>query len=325
MRACILTTFAIVICSLTGLFFAMGFLHDVPLLGVLFLVSIIPSFLIIFVAYRRKNAYDLSEVDEFFDTQKVPIEVLVIAFTMGIFSTIPVAFIGIGTNYFMARFASHWVESFWLLVLWLAIETFIFVACVEEGAKLWVASSSIDRDSLNPFIAHPYGVVLYAMSCALGFAGIENVMYVFQENPTDSAWYVAIARAFMSVPLHGTTGVMIGVGLARRRYLHDKSYSIFRILLVPVLVHGFYDFLFVLPFRDGPFQERGRGHSLQTEKNTVDIGELVGFFYIINIIVVFVFILYARSEVRRLEADYKFYRDQKRAQQQQQQQPQQRV
>ena len=128
-------------------------------------------------------------------------------------------------------------------------------------------------------------------------------------EPSDAAWYLAIARALLSVPLHGTTGALIGVGMARKHFLHDKGQTIFRILLIPVLIHGLYDFIFVLPFRNGKYERSESTSNLTTEKNTVDIGNWVAVFYLFNCALVLFGILYAMNQADVLVEEFRVYKE----------------
>jgi len=305
MKSCILTTFVITIVGLSGIFFYSGYKSDRPMMGPLFLASIIPGFVILFVAYKRDTGNYGEDFESMMHSEKVPMEVLVLAFTFGIFSTMPVAIAGIYSNNVMRSLFQDRL-TFWELMAYMFVEVYIFVAAVEEGAKYFVARYSVKRDSLKVFINHPYGVVLYGLACALGFAGIENVMYVLEEEAkTQGGLYVAIARALLSVPLHGTTGALIGVGLARRLYLGEKKWNVFRVMLIPVIIHGTYDFVFMAPFRSGPFKEKEKGHELFTEENTVDLGENIGFIQLIAVLIVFFGAAYTKDQTKKLMEDYR--------------------
>lgn len=86
--------------------------------------------------------------------------------------------------------------------------------------------------------------IVYGVSVAVGFALLENVLYVME-----GGIQVALIRAVMSVPLHAFCGVFMGVF-----YGAAKKYSIMGLrgkaaaagwggFLIPVLIHGIYDAL----------------------------------------------------------------------------------
>ena len=82
----------------------------------------------------------------------------------------------------------------------------------------------------------------HSESAALGFAALENLLYVF-----DGGLEVALSRAIFSVPGHCADGVVMGCffGLAKQREAHgNKSGATSFYLLaffLPVIEHGFYD------------------------------------------------------------------------------------
>lgn len=84
--------------------------------------------------------------------------------------------------------------------------------------------------------------IVYGVSAAVGFAVLENIMYVAQYGlPT------AITRAFMAVPLHAFCGVFMGVfySYTKKAAIQGKSgfKSFILSLIVPMLIHGIYDTL----------------------------------------------------------------------------------
>ena len=91
---------------------------------------------------------------------------------------------------------------------------------------------------------------------SLGFAALENVLYVFE-----GGFGVALLRALTSVPGHTIFAVYMGYhyGVAKKAWCARKiplTIAGFAIsFILPVLIHGFYDFclsvgnwLFVIVF-----------------------------------------------------------------------------
>ena len=73
----------------------------------------------------------------------------------------------------------------------------------------------------------------------LGFAGIENVMYIMQ-----GGLELAVGRGIFAVPAHFFFAIFMGYffSLARFRYGNKKRY-LFLAYIIPVILHGTYDFL----------------------------------------------------------------------------------
>lgn len=118
------------------------------------------------------------------------------------------------------------------------LEFFIGVAAVEEAFK-YLALSTVRK---NPAFNYVFDGVVYAVAAALGFAALENVLYVL-----DGGLEVALTRAIFSVPGHCADGVVMGCffGLAHQREVAGNKVgarTYYRLaFLLPALEHGFYD------------------------------------------------------------------------------------
>ncbi|MEA3508496.1 MAG: PrsW family glutamic-type intramembrane protease [Synergistota bacterium] len=117
--------------------------------------------------------------------------------------------------------------------------SFVGIAMVEEGLK-WFA--------LRRYIAHPecdecYDGIVYGTSVALGFATLENLMYVVgAANPL----LIAGWRAVLAVPLHALCGLAMGYEAGRQKQVYGKVISLTRILALPVFAHGLYDLMLLM-------------------------------------------------------------------------------
>ena len=127
--------------------------------------------------------------------------------------------------------------------IYLAITTFFKVALVEEFSK-WIFLKKITWK--NKEFNYIYDAIVYAVFVALGFATIENILYVLGSEGGIS---IAILRAILSVPGHAFDGVFMGYyyGLAKQAKINDniklfKRNMIFS-LLIPVVFHFIFDYL----------------------------------------------------------------------------------
>ncbi len=118
---------------------------------------------------------------------------------------------------------------------------FVVVGGSEEGGKYLV----LKRRTWNePEFNCQFDGIIYAVFVSLGFALWENVQYVFSFGLG-----VALIRAITAIPGHACFGVFMGFfyGLARKfENYGDKGDSfLYRKLavLVPMFIHGFYDFV----------------------------------------------------------------------------------
>ena len=123
---------------------------------------------------------------------------------------------------------------------YLILDNFLIVAGAEEGGKHVVLKKGSWK---SPEFNYTYDAVVYATAVSLGFAAVENILYVM-----DGGFGVALMRALTSVPGHTVFGVFMGFyyGLAKKAEMRMDSAGMKRYLrlslIVPVLLHGFYDF-----------------------------------------------------------------------------------
>ncbi|UWG98006.1 PrsW family glutamic-type intramembrane protease [Dehalobacter sp. DCM] len=86
--------------------------------------------------------------------------------------------------------------------------------------------------------------IVYAVFASLGFAMVENIMYVvinFSANP-----YVGLSRGIFSVPTHVLLGVTMGYYLSLAKFSKDsksEKANLRKALIVPLVLHGFFDFI----------------------------------------------------------------------------------
>jgi protease PrsW len=80
--------------------------------------------------------------------------------------------------------------------------------------------------------------IVYAVFISLGFAAIENVMYVAQLGAQTG--YI---RAVVSVPAHALFGIVMGYYFGLARFSKSNTTLILRALFYPVLLHGIFDFI----------------------------------------------------------------------------------
>ena len=122
--------------------------------------------------------------------------------------------------------------------IYLFLNYLIRVGFVEEFSKwfvvIFVAYKSREFDEL-------YDGIVYSVFVSLGFAALENILYVFQYG-----YSTALLRAFLSVPGHACFGFLMGFFVGSARKAHNKGNAIFMIylllsLVVPSVIHGTFD------------------------------------------------------------------------------------
>jgi hypothetical protein len=83
--------------------------------------------------------------------------------------------------------------------------------------------------------------IVYVGSAAIGFALVENIMYVLQHGVS-----TGILRALTAVPLHTFTGVLMGYFVGIARCAPTPAYrnrNIWKGFIIAYVIHGAYDAL----------------------------------------------------------------------------------
>ncbi len=121
---------------------------------------------------------------------------------------------------------------------------FFKVALVEEFSKfIFIRFILYHNKNFN----EPFDGIVYAAMVGLGFATVENVLYVFQYGiPT------GIVRMFTAVPAHGCFAILMGYYLGRAKFTHRHEflYSVLALLTATVF-HGAYDYFWFISFVPG--------------------------------------------------------------------------
>ena len=186
---------------------------------VLIIAALLPAIVLLVYVYHKDKV------------EKEPVRLIARVFFLGVVAG-PVA--AIIETLLINTFESVLPSGIVLLVL----EFFVGVAMVEEALK-YLALSTVKN---NPAFNYVFDGIVYAVAAALGFAALENLLYVF-----DGGLEVALSRAIFSVPGHCADGVVMGCffGLAKQREAHGNKSgaTLFYVLafLLPVIEHGFYD------------------------------------------------------------------------------------
>ena len=191
---------------------------------------LIPAVLaIIPAAFLLIKVYKADKLD------KEPKGLLVSLIFLGILSTFAALITEVIGGKILLTFFSE--ES----LIYKILEYFIVVAVSEEGFKYLLLKK---RTWKSPFFNCSFDGVVYAVFVSLGFALWENISYVYQFGLA-----TAIVRALTAVPGHACFGVFMGIWYSaakRWSYRGDEGKAAscrFKAVLIPVLLHGAYDFL----------------------------------------------------------------------------------
>ncbi len=193
-------------------------------MSLLLLLAVLPGILLV------KHVYDLDEIE------KEPVPLIKSLLIGGALTCIPAGLL-------------EWVLDMPLGIvaepgsyLGDLLQNFIGIALVEELAKYFILKKKTWNSSE---FNYRFDGIVYAVSASMGFAILENIMYVMS---SDGGMMVALTRALLSVPGHGVFGIFMGYyyGAAKQCYNAGEEglSSALRKKAVwfPMLLHGFYDF-----------------------------------------------------------------------------------
>lgn len=123
-------------------------------------------------------------------------------------------------------------------------DAFFKVALVEEFSKFVFIRFILFR---NKNFNEPFDGIVYAAMVGMGFATLENILYVYQFGiPT------GIMRMFTAVPAHACFAILMGYYLGRAKFIHHKKlyYSLLALISATVF-HGLYDYFLFITFVPG--------------------------------------------------------------------------
>jgi RsiW-degrading membrane proteinase PrsW (M82 family) len=171
-----------------------------------------PVFILVHLAWTR-------------DRFREPLGNVAMYLLFGALSVVPVLLVGGVVETLLPSVAEHPLDHL--------VSAFVGVALVEEGGKLLLLRLRARRDA---HLDEPFDWVVYAVSVSLGFAAVENILYVLTHG-AETGWL----RAFTAVPCHALFGTVMGARLALRAGTHGRVGWSWSSLLLPVFWHGAYD------------------------------------------------------------------------------------
>lgn len=159
--------------------------------------------------------------------EKEPFRLLLFALIAGGLTVIPILF--------LEGFLDKFTNSFPGL-LSAAWKAFVVAAFSEELFKYIALYLLIWK---SPEFNEKFDGIVYATYISLGFAAVENILYVMEGGIG-----TGIMRALTAIPAHAIFGVTMGFyfGLAKF-YLKQRTELKWKALAFPILLHGIYDFI----------------------------------------------------------------------------------
>lgn len=168
--------------------------------------------------------------------EREPLSLLITSFIYGCLSTILTLSISYPVNLLILTKEDDVIQQF--------VNAFFKVALIEEFSKfVFVRFILFNNKNFN----EPFDGIVYAVIVSMGFATIENIIYVFQFG-----FATGIMRLFTAVPAHAAFGILMGYFLGRAKFTHQKNlYLSLVALLIPTLFHGSYDYFWFISYVPG--------------------------------------------------------------------------
>lgn len=161
-------------------------------------------------------------------------EAIWVAFGLGVIVAVPIA----AAEYLIALPFQGLVN----IPLFSAVKAFAIAAVPEETGKFLILVFFVMR---HEDFSRPVQAIAFATAVSLGFAAIENVLYVVDAHDWAAT---ALARSLTALPMHTATGLVMGyfASLTISSPQHRVRYGVL-MLAVPIVLHTAYNFpVFVL-------------------------------------------------------------------------------
>jgi len=197
----------------------------------LLILAVVPGLALLFFFYFRDRY------------KREPFLPIFVALMLGAFVILPAS----ATSTLLQRLTGWFSYKSGLLRIFLG--SFFIAGLVEEGWKFFVVRFYCYH---RPEFDEPYDGIMYSTAVALGFATIENILYVLSPGIL-GALRTGLLRALMAVPSHAFYGVLMGYFLGEAKFarttLEANRLDLIGLGLA-VIAHGIYDFLVIaLPHR----------------------------------------------------------------------------
>lgn len=187
--------------------------------GLLFLALLPGILIIIYVYYKDK-------------LDPEPKSMIIKTVLLGSLSCLPAAI----AEWILESIYPHFMEG---TLAYALLTSFLVAALCEETVKYLALRISTWH---SPEFNYRFDGIVYGVCSAVGFALLENIIYVAQYGLG-----TAITRAFLAVPLHAFCGVFMGIFYAYSKKAElmgkkkEQHISTCLAFIVPISIHGTYD------------------------------------------------------------------------------------
>jgi len=168
--------------------------------------------------------------------EREPIHLLLLSFLYGGLSTVVTFVISYPIHLIFFTESADALDQFY--------NAFFKVALIEEFSKfVFVRFILYPNKNFN----EPFDGIVYAVMVSMGFATVENLIYVFEQG-----FVTGVLRVFTAVPAHATFAVMMGYFLGNAKFSPNRSvYFSILALVAPTFFHGAYDYFWFISYVPG--------------------------------------------------------------------------
>ncbi|WP_026516164.1 PrsW family intramembrane metalloprotease [Butyrivibrio sp. MC2021] len=192
---------------------------------VMTVLAVLPAAVLLWFIYKEDKV------------EKEPIALLAKIFVCGVLSTaIACVLEYAGQMILLLLFNGDFNNILCILIL-----NFLVVGLSEEFVKYMAVKIVAWKDK---DFNYTFDAVVYCVTASLGFAALENIKYLW-----DAPYESAALRGVLSVPGHAIFAVFMGMYMGFAKYCEGQGNiramknNLFKALFVPMLVHGFFDFI----------------------------------------------------------------------------------
>lgn len=188
---------------------------------ILLIAALLPAAVLLFYIFKQDKI------------EKEPTSLLIKLLIMGVLSCIPAVIWELVGESVLSMIIPPETQLYSIL------SAFLVVAAAEEGCKFFFLKKCTWK---HPAFNYMFDAIVYSVFVSLGFAGLENILYVFQYGLG-----TAFTRAFLSVPGHMAFAIFMGIYYGRARLCENyqdyvgRKKNLRKGYLLAVLIHGFYD------------------------------------------------------------------------------------
>ena len=191
----------------------------------LLIAAILPGLFIMYYVYKKDWV------------EKEPMSLLIKLLVFGAIAVIPAVLMELGGSYVVY---GEFNEPFFATKKQIFLDNFIVVAFSEEICKFIMLKKITWK---HPAFDYRFDAIVYSVCVSMGFAVLENIMYLF-----DHGLSIAATRALISIPGHACFAIVMGVFYGQAKLwerigqMSKMRVDLILAVFLPVLMHGFFDY-----------------------------------------------------------------------------------